>query len=75
MRNTLSYRNEYNGHGRGPEYNLNYTDLAREKSRKAKQNGKLALLVVILLMFLGAGSTIWFWYWVFKNVFAYVKKM
>ena len=75
MRNTLSYRNEYNGHGRGPEYNLDYSEAELEDRRKFYQKGKLALLLVILLMFLGAGGTIWFWYWVFKNVFAYVKKM
>tara|TARA_B100000787_G_scaffold42956_1_gene30563 strand:+ start:504 stop:707 length:204 start_codon:yes stop_codon:yes gene_type:complete len=65
MRNTLSYRTEYN-----EDENENVIVDGVEKKQKGNPLMLIPFLLIVLLIVAG---NLWFWYWVFKNVFALIK--
>ena len=61
MRNTLSYRTEYN-------------ENENVAGAEEKQKGSpLMLIPILLVVLLIVGGNLWFWYWVIKNVFGLIK--
>lgn len=65
MRNTLSYRTEYNE-------NENENVIVDGVEKKQKGN-PLMLIPFLLIVLLIVAGNLWFWYWVFKTVFALIK--
>lgn len=63
MRNTLSYRTEYNE-------NENENVAGVEEKQKGSPLMLIPILLVVLLIVAG---NIWFWYMVFKTVFSLIN--